>query len=91
MIAPITAALPGTSIGKGPLLLLTKRETDFAALLVTVVAIYSALGIRDAALNQRLGQALMKGQCPRLTRLRRDPHDEGGDCWLHGSGFCLSA
>jgi protein-L-isoaspartate(D-aspartate) O-methyltransferase len=20
-----------------------------------------------------------------------DPHDESGDCWLHGSGFCLSA
>lgn len=91
MIAPITAALPGTSIGKGPLLLLTKRESDFAAQMVTVVAIYSALGIRDAALNQRLGQTLMKGQFPRLTRLRRDPHDESGDCWLHGSGFCLSA
>jgi protein-L-isoaspartate(D-aspartate) O-methyltransferase len=91
MIAPITAALPGTSIGKGPMLLLTKRETDFAAQLVTVVAIYSALGIRDAALNQRLGQALMKGQFPRLNRLRRDPHDESGECWLHGSGFCLSA
>jgi protein-L-isoaspartate(D-aspartate) O-methyltransferase len=91
MIAPITAALPETSIGKGPLLLLTKRETDFAAQLVTVVAIYSALGIRDAALNQRLGQSLMKGQFPRLNRLRRDPHDESGGCWLHGSGFCLSA
>jgi protein-L-isoaspartate(D-aspartate) O-methyltransferase len=91
MIVPVTAALPGTGIGKGPLLLLTKREVDFAATLVTVVAIYSALGIRDAALNQRIGQTLMKGQYPRLTRLRRDPHDESGECWLHGSGFCLSA
>ena len=53
MIAPITAALPGTSIGKG--------------------------------------QALVMGQFPRLNRLRRDPHDESGACWLHGSGFCLSA
>ena len=91
MIAPITAALPGTSIGKGPLLLLTKGERDFAAQMVTVVAIYSALGIRDAGLNQRLGQALMKGQFPRFNRLRRDRHDESGDCWLHGSDFCLSA
>lgn len=91
MIAPITAALPGTSIGKGPVLLLTKREPDFDAKLLTVVAIYSALGIRDAALNQRIGQTLLKGQFPRLNRLRRDPHDESGDCWLHGSGFCLSA
>lgn len=91
MIAPITAALPGTRIGKGPLVLLTKRDTDFAAQLMTVVAIYSAVSIRDAALNQQLGQTLMKGQYPRLNRLRRDPHDASGECWLHGSGFCLSA
>src|SRR5262245_41246366 len=91
MIAPITATLPGTSIGKGPLLLLTKRDTDFSAQLVTVVAIYSAVGIRDATLNQQIGQTLMKGQDPRINRLRRDPHATSGDCWLHGSGFCLSA
>jgi protein-L-isoaspartate(D-aspartate) O-methyltransferase len=91
MIAPITAALPGTTIGKGPLLLLTKRDSDCAAQMVTVVAIYSAREIRDDALNQRIGQALMKGQFPRLNRLRRDSHDESGDCWLHGPGFCLSA
>jgi protein-L-isoaspartate(D-aspartate) O-methyltransferase len=91
MILPLTAALPSTGIGKGPLLLLTKRETDFEAKLVTVVAIYSAVGIRDAALNERIGKMLMKGQFPNLNRLRRDRHDESTDCWLHGSGFCLSA
>lgn len=91
MIVPVTAALPGTSIGKGPLLQLTKRDTDFTATLVSVVAIYSALSIRDADVNQRLGQVLMKGAYPRVNRLRRDPHEESAGCWLHGSGFCLSA
>jgi protein-L-isoaspartate(D-aspartate) O-methyltransferase len=92
MILPVTAAMPQMGgIGKGPLLMLTRRETDFEAKLVTVVAIYSAVGIRDAALNDRIGKALMKGQFPRLNRLRRDAHDESPDCWLHGAGFCLSA
>jgi protein-L-isoaspartate O-methyltransferase len=44
-----------------------------------------------AALNQRLGQVLMTGQYPRINRLRQDPHEESAACWLHGSGFCLSA
>ena len=92
MILPVTATAPAMGgIGKGPLLLLTKRDADFEAKLVTVVAIYSAEGIRDAGTNQRIGRALMKGQYPRLNRLRRDSHDESTDCWLHGSGFCLSA
>jgi hypothetical protein len=38
-----------------------------------------------------VSKLLMKGQYPRLQRLPRDPHDESGDCWLHASGFCLSA
>lgn len=92
MILPLTATMPQMGgVGKGPMLLLTKRDTDFEARLVTIVAIYSAVGIRDAALNDRIGRALMKGRFPRLNRLRRDAHDELPDCWLHGTGFCLSA
>jgi protein-L-isoaspartate(D-aspartate) O-methyltransferase len=92
VILPLTATMPSMGgIGKGPLLLLTKRDTDFDAQLITVIAIYSAVGIRDAALNDRIGQSLMKGQYPRLNRLRRDPHNESSECWLHGTGFCLSA
>ena len=30
------------------------------------------------------------GTC-RLNPLRRDTHDESPDCWLNGTGFCLSA
>jgi protein-L-isoaspartate(D-aspartate) O-methyltransferase len=91
VILPLTATMPSMgAIGKGPLLLLTRRDADFEATFVTVVAIYSAVGIRNAALNERLGKVLMKGQYPRLTRLRRDPHEQSPDCWLHATGFCLS-
>ncbi len=92
LILPLTATIPAMgTIGKGSLLLLTRRDADFAARLLTVVAIYSAIGLRDATMNERLGKALMRGQYSAFTRLRRDPHDESPACWLHGADFCLSA
>ena len=92
MILPLTATMPAMgTIGKGPLLSLIKRETDFEAGLVTVVAIYSAIGLRDAAMNERVGKTLLRRQYPAVKRLRRDPHDESPACWLHGTEFCLSA
>ena len=92
LILPLTVTMPAMGpIGKGPLLLLTKRETDFEARAITVVSIYSAIGIRDATLNERLGNALMRGRYPSFTRLRRHLHDESPACWFHGPDFCLSA
>lgn len=91
MILPLTATMPSMGpIGKGPLVLLTRRDSDFEAQFITVVAIYSAVGIRDAAANDRLGKALMRGQYPVFNRLRRDAHGESARCWLHTPGFCLS-
>ena len=92
LILPLTATIPAMgTIGKGSLLLLTRRDADFAARFVTVVAIYSAIGLRDATMNERLGKTLMRGQYSAFTRLRRDQHDESPACWLHGTDFCLSA
>lgn len=92
LVLSLTATMPAMGpIGKGPLLLLTRRETDFAAKIITRVAIYSALGIRDATLNQQLGRTLMQGRPPVLRRLRRDRHEPSPDCWLHAARFCVSA
>ena len=92
MILPLTATMPAMGpIGKGPLLLLTGSDSGFDAKLITVVAIFSAIGLRDAGLNERLGEALKRGIYPSFKRLRRDAHDESTTCWLHGPGFCLSA
>jgi hypothetical protein len=83
----------GSNIGKGLVLLLTRQETgDFAARVLAFVAIYSAVGLRDPNMNDRLAQAMMGGP-PRwqaLKRLRRDSHEAGPGCWLHGPHFCLS-
>jgi protein-L-isoaspartate(D-aspartate) O-methyltransferase len=95
MILPLTGTMAamGSNIGKGLVLLLTGQETgDFSVRVLTVVAIYSALGLRDAEMNDRLGKAMMGGpmKWQSITRLRRDPHEATPACWLHGPRFCLS-
>jgi len=93
LILPLTVAMPqmGT-IGKGVTLLLTKGEDDaWPVNVLGMVAIYSGIGLRDDRLNVALGQALRQALFPALRRLRRDVHEPGARCWLHGSTFCLSA
>lgn len=91
MILPLTATMPGMgAIGKGLQILLHKRsDVDFDATTVTFVLIYSALGLRDDEIERRLGEALRRSPLPRFTRLRRDPHDRSGTCWLHEASWCF--
>jgi protein-L-isoaspartate(D-aspartate) O-methyltransferase len=94
MILPLTATGgPLGPIGKG-LVFLVRKGADgaFSAGVTGFVAIYSAVGLRDEALNAFIGKLLMTGppQWTAITRLRRDPHAPGLSCRLHGSSFCLS-
>ena len=57
---------------------------------LTFVAIYSAIGLRDEALNAAIGQALARHPFPPIKTLRRDPHDAAASCWCHSPGACLS-
>src|SRR5262245_35431673 len=64
IVVPMTSMMPamGTRLGKGLVWALTKEETGaFAARNIGLVAIYSAVGVRDAALNEKLGKAMMSG------------------------------
>jgi protein-L-isoaspartate(D-aspartate) O-methyltransferase len=91
LMFPLTVPMGGP-IGKGMMFLLT-RTADPATLdarLVTFVAIYSALGLRDEAANTALGSAMKANPFPSLKRARRDPHDPGPSCWLHAGSCCFS-
>lgn len=96
MMLPLTVGMPGMSatISKGLVFLVTKSTGgDLAARVFTFVAVYSALGVRDDQMSERLGKAMAAGP-PRwqaVTRIRRDAHDQADTCWLHGATFCLSA
>jgi protein-L-isoaspartate(D-aspartate) O-methyltransferase len=93
MVLPLTATMPAMGpIGKGPLVLLTRTDAPdvLDARTVGFVAIYSAVGLRDEALNERIGQVLTKMPMPPLKHLRRDRHDATDTCWLHRPMACLS-
>ena len=93
LLLPVTATIGAMGpIGKGPLLLATRGENDqrWDARLIGFVAIYSAIGLRDDALNERLGAALRTSPFPPIRHLRRDPHAESASCWLHTPAACLS-
>ena len=91
LILPLTCTMAAMSpIGKGWVLHLSRNGDDFAARTVAMVAIYSAVGLRDSELNDRLGQAFRRSPFPPIKRLRRDAHEPEATCWLHGNTFCLS-
>jgi protein-L-isoaspartate(D-aspartate) O-methyltransferase len=93
MIVPLTATTPAmTTIGKGPLLLITNtgNHERLAAKFAGFVAIYSAVGLRDEAMNTRLGQTLARSPFAPVKSLRRDVHTADASCWLHAEGFCFS-
>jgi protein-L-isoaspartate(D-aspartate) O-methyltransferase len=95
VMLPLTATMSATesTLGKGLVFLLTGDEAGgFAARVIAVVAVYSALGIRDPMVNDDIGKALMAGPArwTAVTRLRRDRHEPDASCWLHGPACCLS-
>ena len=93
MIVPLTAtAAAMTTIGKGPLVLITNTggRGRLPARIVGFVAIYSAIGLRDDAINTTLGQTMAKAPYAPVKWLRRDPHEPQPSCWIHTPAYCLS-
>jgi len=93
MMLPLTCTLPqGGTIGKGFMMLVTRSGDELTVRPITIVAIYSAIGLRDETLNAALGQAMMKSpMLPPVKRVRRDAHEPSPSCWLHAATCCLSA
>jgi protein-L-isoaspartate(D-aspartate) O-methyltransferase len=96
MMVPITTTMPamGSTLGKG-VVMAVAREADgtYSVRIATLVAVYSAIGIRDDSLSERIGKALMGGpqRWQAVRELRRDPHEPTDSCWLHLPSCCFSA
>ena len=94
MVVPITSTMiPMGNVGKGLVFVVfNDGGPSMAARVLSVVAIYSAVGVRDAGLNERAGAAMMAGpqKWMAVRRLRRDAHEPSPSCWLHGGGVCFS-
>lgn len=93
LVLPLTCTFPQLGpLGKGHAVLVTAAAApaSWHARVLGMVMIYSAVGLRDPALNAALGRALSASPAPRLTRFRRDPHGEGPGCWFHQDWFCFA-
>lgn len=94
LVVPLTCTFPQMGpIGKGFIVAFSDNGApgELEARVLTMVAIYSAVGIRDAGLNERLGKAFGRSPFPAIKRLRRDVHEESASCWLHSETFCLAS
>jgi protein-L-isoaspartate(D-aspartate) O-methyltransferase len=94
MMLPLTAELQGAStVSKGLALLVSRNEGhDFGVRFISLVAVYSALGIRNPDMNERIGKGMSQGPSAwmRVARLRRDAHAPQSSCWVHGPSGCFS-
>jgi protein-L-isoaspartate(D-aspartate) O-methyltransferase len=93
LLVPLTAVIPGlpTGIGKGMVLTARRSGDGWTAALSSMVAIYSLVGLRDEARAAALGQVLLSGKGMTVKRVRRDPHEPGPACVLHGATTCLAS
>lgn len=81
MVLPLTAPIPGmaATIGKGLLVRLEGTgDGEFAARVLSYVAIYSAIGLCDDALQAQFTSSMLRAAPSSFTRLARHPHAERG-------------
>ena len=93
LVLPLTCPFPplGTTIGKGIVVAIADRGGPaLDARLLNFVAVYSAVGIREPAIEEALGKAMMRNPMPVIRHLRRDAHEASAGCWFHRDTFCLS-
>ena len=92
MALPLTVTTPGMAptLGKGCVLIVTRKGDAYDARFFSAVVIYSCVGIRDEAMNQRLTEGLRKGNFLQVRHLLRTAHEPAAGCWLHGSDLCLT-
>jgi protein-L-isoaspartate(D-aspartate) O-methyltransferase len=92
LLLPLTVSLPSyPGVGAGRMLLVTRRHGDYGARLISPVGIFDCEGARTETGNARLAEALARGDLESVYRLRRDSHERGANCWLHGENYCLTA
>jgi protein-L-isoaspartate(D-aspartate) O-methyltransferase len=88
LILPLTVTtLPGST---GQILKVTRTEQGYAARFISRTAIFPCIGARELDADRRLWEAFAKGGWESVRSLRRDQHEPGSTCWLHGDDFCLS-
>jgi hypothetical protein len=69
---------------------MVRRGDSYSAEMVSPVAIFSGGNLRDPALEPEMAKALRSGGLLKLKSVRRDAHEPGETCVVHGRDVCLS-
>lgn len=80
----------GPNQGIGLLFRVTREGSTFKTTMLQPTAGFSGVGVRDAAMEQTLAQAMQSGAIMQVTEVRRDAHAPTSTCVLHRNGACLS-
>jgi protein-L-isoaspartate(D-aspartate) O-methyltransferase len=89
LVVPFTMAMNAT-IGQGIMTKITQSGGKYVTEMVSPVAIYSGGSLRDAALEPQMLKGLTSGGLLKLKSVRRDAHEPGETCVVHGREVCLS-
>ncbi len=89
LVVPFTMAMNAT-IGQGVMTKIVRSNGKYATELVSPVGIYSGGSLRDAALEPQMLKGLTTGGLLKLKSVRRDAHEAGETCVVHGREVCLS-
>jgi len=88
LLIPLTGSSGSESFGVGGMFLLRHTRAGFEVSVVSGVAIYPCVGVRDASLNQELLRR--RGTERQVHSFRRDAHQPDTSCWLHTRYGCFS-
>lgn len=89
LVLPITVSVR-PNLGHGFMVKITREADGYTAKAFSPVGIYSCTSARDPQLEPLLAQAMAKGMLMKVRSLRRDPHESGADCAIHGSEVCFN-
>jgi protein-L-isoaspartate(D-aspartate) O-methyltransferase len=90
LVVPLTVSVTPT-LGQGVMAKIVHERGGFSAEVVTVLAIFSCINARDPLLEPLMAKALTSGALLSIRSIRRDVHDQGETCILHGSEVCVSS
>ena len=89
LVVPFTIAMNAT-IGQGVMTKIVRFGRAYSTELVTALGICSGVTLRDAELEPQILKGLKTGALLWLKSVRRDAHELGETCVVHGRDVCLS-
>jgi protein-L-isoaspartate(D-aspartate) O-methyltransferase len=90
LVLPLTVST-APHLGNGVTVKIKRIADSFAAEVMSPIAIYSSVSVRDAHTEKLLGRSIAAREILKLQSVRVDQHPKTSDCLVHAERMCLSA